>query len=154
MMTIIGVEALIFVRRNLRYPMFDVFDRPDTNASCALRHESTTVTQSLVLLNSEFSMQCARRLAGALVRSEPESRARRIEAAYLRVFSRPATAGEVRVGQEFLDEQQKLLRAEQRAAVDLALPEGATDPADPYASAALVDFCLALFNANEFVYLD
>jgi len=26
--------------------LFDVFDRPDTNASCAMRHESTTATQS------------------------------------------------------------------------------------------------------------
>ena len=48
----------LFVRRNLRFPMFDVFDRPDTNASCAVRHESTTAVQSLTLLNSDFSLRC------------------------------------------------------------------------------------------------
>ena len=46
----------LFVRRNLRYPIFDVFDRPDTMASCAMRHESTTATQSLTQLNGEFSL--------------------------------------------------------------------------------------------------
>ncbi len=49
----------LFVRRNLRYPLFDVFDRPDTNASCPRRHESTTATQALAMFNSEFSLACA-----------------------------------------------------------------------------------------------
>ncbi len=32
----------VFVRRNLRYPFFEAFDRPDTNASCP-RRSSTTI---------------------------------------------------------------------------------------------------------------
>src|SRR5205814_6873010 len=39
----------LFVRRNLRYPLFDAFDRPDTNASCPRRHPSTLPPQSLIL---------------------------------------------------------------------------------------------------------
>ena len=31
----------LMVRRNLRYPLFEVFDRPDTNATCAKRSRST-----------------------------------------------------------------------------------------------------------------
>ena len=31
----------LFVRRNLRYPLFEVFDRPDKNASCPRRNRST-----------------------------------------------------------------------------------------------------------------
>ena len=53
----------IFARRNLRYPIFDAFDRPDANASCPRRSYSTTAPQSLLLLNSEFSLATARRLA-------------------------------------------------------------------------------------------
>jgi hypothetical protein len=143
----------LFVRRNLRYPMFDVFDRPDTNASCAVRHESTTAPQSLALLNSEFSLRAARWLAGAVLRLHAPDPAAQIEAAYLRAFSRSATPDEVRAGQDFLDSQARLLRASGRGEKDLALPEG-VEAADPPAAAALVDFCLALFNANEFVYLD
>ena len=134
--------------------MFDVFDRPDTNASCPARHESTTATQSLTLFNSEFSLRCARWLAGILVDREPDDTARQIEDAYLRLLSRPATPDEIRAGQEFLERQQAALRAEGRSEENLALPEGTGVIKDRLAAAAMVDFCLALINANEFVYVD
>jgi hypothetical protein len=143
----------LFVRRNLRFPMFDVFDRPDTNASCAVRHESTTALQSLTLLNSEFGLRAARLLAGVVMHSHPGKSSEQIAAAYLRIFNRPATADEVRAGEEFLDSQAKRVRAQRREAEELALPEGIA-PGDSAASAALVDLCLTLFNANEFIYLD
>src|SRR5262249_44825198 len=54
----------LFVRRNLRYPLFEAFDRPDTNASCPRRNRSTIAPQALILLNSEFSLTAARDLAG------------------------------------------------------------------------------------------
>ncbi|MEX0978630.1 MAG: DUF1549 and DUF1553 domain-containing protein, partial [Pirellulales bacterium] len=88
----------LFVRRNLRYPLFDVFDRPDTNASCAMRHESTTATQSLSQFNSEFSLDCARWLAGAMGPASDADRA--ISQAYFRVFNRPAGTDEIRLGRE------------------------------------------------------
>ena len=37
----------VFVRRNLRYPFFEVFDRPDTNASCPRRPVTTIAPQAL-----------------------------------------------------------------------------------------------------------
>jgi hypothetical protein len=146
----------LFVRRNLRYPLFDVFDRPDTNASCPLRHESTTATQSLAQFNSEFSLDCARWLAGAVAEatSSDEADARAIRQAYLRVFNRPATADEVHRGRGFLARQVAKLRAEGRAAEDLALPFDGPRFDDRFAAAALVDFCLALLNANEFLYVE
>jgi hypothetical protein len=144
----------LFVRRNLRFPMFDVFDRPDTNASCALRHESTTASQSLVMLNSEFSLRCARWLAGAVIRSHPDNTARQLTEAYQRVFCRPATDAEIRGAQEFLDRQEERLRAEGRVIDSLALPDGPAPDENPHASAALVDFCLALLNSNEFLFVD
>ena len=144
----------LFVRRNLRYPMFEVFDRPDTNASCALRHESTNATQSLVLLNSEFSLHCAQHLAATILRAQPATPARQIEQSYLQVLSRPATPDEIRLGEAFLETQQKLLRSEHRTVKNPVPVEGATPDASAFAAAALADFCLALFNTNEFVYLD
>ena len=142
------------MRRNLRYPLFDVFDRPDTNASCPRRHESTTATQALAMFNSEFSLACARRLAGALAAAAPEDPARRVDEAYVRLFGRAASDEETRQAQQFLTRQEASLRAEGRAADSLALADapGATD--NPFASAALVDLCLALLNANGFLYVD
>lgn len=146
-------SVYLFVRRNLRYPLFDVFDRPDTNASCPQRHESTTATQSLALFNSQFSLDSARELAGVILRSGAESAPAQVEAAYVRTLSRWPTADQTRLGQQFLEQQAERLRREGRAAESLTRPSGEV-PADPYQAAALIDFCLALLNANEFVYVD
>ena len=115
----------LFVRRNLRLPILEAFDRPDTMTSCTRRNRSTIAPQALVLLNSEFSQECATALAkyvGAQV-SPPE---RQVELAYLRTLGRKPNDVE---------------RSEAAALVE----------ADP---AGLADLCLALFNLNEFVYVD
>jgi hypothetical protein len=83
-----------------------------------------------------------------------EGDARTIEEAYRRVFNRPASADEVLLAHEFLSRQAASLREEGRAAEDLALPFDGPQFPDPFAAAALVDFCLALFNANEFLYVE
>jgi len=142
----------LFVRRNLRYPLFDVFDRPDTNASCPLRHESTTATQSLALFNSQFSLQCARDLAGLAIRMSSDEAAQ-IDAIYRQALGRPAQEAETRRAEAFLRDQAEGLRKEGRNAQGLAQPSGTT-PADPHRAAALVDLCLAVLNSSEFVYVD
>ena len=145
----------LFARRNLRYPLFDTFDRPDANASCPQRSQSTTALQSLQMVNSEFALLCARHLAG-----QGESRGQRAESReeqvrwlIRRVYNRAATEREVQLLKRFLADQTELLRREGRKAEELALPIGA-EADDPYAAAALVDLCLALFNASEFVTID
>jgi len=143
----------LFVRRNLRYPLFEVFDRPDTNASCALRHESTTATQSLTLLNARFSLDVARALAGLARQSGPEL-GEQIKTLYARTLSRPATADELQAAREFLDRQSAALRASGRTSDQLALPVSMEANADPFVAAALVDVCLVLLNTNEFIYID
>jgi hypothetical protein len=70
-----------------------------------------------------------------------------------RVFGRDATGQEIQLLEQFLVRQTELLRREGRDPTALALPIGGRSD-DPYASAALVDLCLALFNASEFVYVD
>ncbi len=53
----------LFARRNLRYPFFEVFDRPDGNQSCPRRHVSTTAPQALTLMNDPFVAEMAAALA-------------------------------------------------------------------------------------------
>ncbi len=145
----------LFARRNLRYPIFEAFDRPDANASCPLRNRSTTAPQSLLLFNSEFSLLAAQHLAGEVLRdSGSADPARWIEQLYVRTLSREPTERELRALTNFLQSQAKQLATEERDASELALPIGGFELADPYAAAALVDACLALFNANEFLYID
>ena len=115
----------LFVRRNLRLPLLEAFDRPDTMASCTRRNRSTIAPQALVLLNSEFAQECAADLA-KYVGSQASQAERQIKLAYVRTLGREPTDVEL---------------AEAKALVD----------ADP---AGIQDLCLALFNLNEFVYVD
>lgn len=145
----------LFTRRNLRFPMFDVFDRPDANASCGQRNVSTTAPQSLTLLNSEFSMEASRHLAGAIVEKCGGGDYQAwIRQAYETLFSRRETDEERSAGLSFLDYQVGSLKKEDRQLETLAVPVGTSVEIDPYEGAALVDYCLALFNLNEMIYLD
>jgi hypothetical protein len=145
----------LFVRRNLRYPLFEVFDRPDTNASCPRRSQSTIAPQALVLLNSELSLDVARHLAGAVLNEidAPEPSAL-VRACFRRTLSRLPTDDELTTAGEFLAEQARRLNKESQTAKQLALPVPMPDGTDPYLAAALTDLCLGLFNLNEFVYID
>jgi hypothetical protein len=143
----------VFARRNLRYPLFEAFDRPDANASCAARNVSTTASQSLLLLNSEFVLTAAQHLAGA-VQSEARQPDEQVIHAFRRVFVRDPTPPEVALARKFLSKQRTQLEFEGRERAPLALPMPRLDSADPYAAAALVDLCLALLNSSEFVYVD
>ena len=143
----------LFVRRNLRYPIFDVFDRPDANASCGRRNISTTAPQSLTLLNSEFSIEAARHLAGAIIDKVGLELDAQVNTCYQRALSRSPTQEELERSVQFLNYQTQLLRSENRNVEELATPFSAT-PIDSYSGAAFTDLCLAVFNLNEMIYLD
>jgi hypothetical protein len=140
----------LFVRRNLRYPLFEAFDRPDTNASCARRSQSTIAPQALMLLNSELSLEAARDLAGYALRRASRDETAWITLCYRRALGRRPSAEELADARGFLSDGRERLAAGPREAADVALPEGVDSPP----AAALVDFCLVLFNLNEFVYVD
>ena len=144
----------ILARRNLRFPIFEAFDRPDANTSCPRRSRSTTASQSLLLLNSEFSLDAARRLAGAVLAEHGSLTNLAIADAVRRSFCRNPFQGELAAMRGFIDKQAELLRSESRPSSKLALPLPCPGNIEPTEAAALTDFCLALFNANEFVYLD
>jgi len=126
----------VFARRNLRYPIFEAFDRPGANASCPQRNHSTTAPQSLLLLNSEFSRRSARRLAGYIVMEVGDAVDDQISLAFQQTLSRRPLTIELQQSRTFLAEQVKLL-------------SNVNDSAE-----ALADLCLALFNSNEFLYVD
>jgi hypothetical protein len=116
----------VFVRRNLRYPFFEAFDRPDTNASCPRRPVTTIAPQALSLLNSQLSSEAARALAARAEREGGQGTDAKVERAYLRALGRRP------------DEEEKALARS-------FLASGGN---------SFADFCLALINLNEFVYVD
>ena len=62
--------------------------------SCARRSSSTIAPQSLMLLNSQFSLDAARRLAGSVMAAETDLRDQ-IELAFRRTLSRLPTEEEL-----------------------------------------------------------
>jgi hypothetical protein len=153
----------VFARRNLRYPIFEAFDRPDGNASCPIRNRSTTAPQSLLLFNSEFSLLAARHLAGRILNDQDNplspgvlaaSAGNQIDQLYTIALARRPSASERKTLEKFLAEQRLRLTTEQRDPQQLALPLPNRETTDPYAAAALVDVSLAILNASEFLYVD
>jgi len=115
----------VFARRNLRYPLFEAFDRPAANESCSARTQSTTAPQSLILMNSEFSQEMSHVIADRIV-TEEENRVAQVRRLFDLLLGRQPTSEESGMVGEFLDES----------------------------DSGLQSACLVLLNCNEFGYID
>ena len=147
-------SVYVFVRRNLRYPLFEVFDMPDTNETCGRRNRTTTAPQSLYLLNSELILNQARAFAGRVLRDAGTDQATLIARAYQLAFGREPSSEEIGLAAGFLHRQAELARDRAADAPPLVVPTHMPAGYDPASGAALTDLCHALFNANEFIYVD
>ena len=76
------------MKRSLTLPMLQIFDAPDTAASCARRERSTVAPQALAMMNSEFSSARANEFAKRLTGEDP------IGAAWKMAFGRAPTTDE------------------------------------------------------------
>jgi mono/diheme cytochrome c family protein len=123
------------VKRNTHDPLLDALDAPDGSISMSARNVTTTPTQALVMINGPWLRDRARAFAGRLRREAADNPAR-ITLAYTLAFGRPPEPPERDEALTFLEDQaQKITKT-------------------PLDEAALVDFCHALLNANEFLYVD
>ncbi|WP_422926692.1 DUF1549 and DUF1553 domain-containing protein [Singulisphaera sp. PoT] len=143
----------LFRKRNVRYPLFDAFDAPDTQTACAERGVSTHALQALVLMNSDYSVARARALSSRIFREEPGNREARIRHAYRIVLARDPKPKELEQASAFLDGQTQRLLAQSKGG-QVSEKAGFDPEAFKAASeAAWVDFSLAMLNRNEFVYV-
>jgi hypothetical protein len=121
----------VFNRRNLKYPLFDAFDAPDPNVTCPERNVSVNAPQALMLLNSDLVLDQARAFADRVRANvaDPADPRQLVARAYRLALGRDPEPSEVERGSAFLREQ-----GDDRT--------------------ALVDFCHAVLNLNEFVFVD
>ena len=143
-----------FVRRNTRYPMFEVFDMPDTHESCPRRNTTITAPQALELLNNELVLDWSKSLAGKVLNDGGLSPEAQIERAYRLTFSRTPTDAERKTALEFLSRQSAILAERMATDEKTPLPDNLPQGVEKVRAAALVDLCHALLNSNEFVYLN
>jgi hypothetical protein len=114
----------LYNKRGVRLPLLSAFDQPDAITSCPVRPVSTHALQALSLFNSSFMQDVSNDFATRLEKSCGRNKACIIDTAWRLALSRPPRKAENQLAASFLK-------------------SGGTLP----------DFCLALFNRNEFLYV-
>jgi hypothetical protein len=145
-------SVYLFAKRNVRLPLFEAFDKPDMLTSCPVRPVSTFAPQALILFNGPFLQEQSKALAARLLRECGSDADRQIDRAYRLALARPPRPAEREAARTFLQTQADLIRDRLRSRKPPARSAGVLDSIDPTA-AALADFCLAMFNRNEFLYV-
>jgi hypothetical protein len=147
-------SVYVFVKRNLRFPMFGILDAPDGNETCPRRNVTTTAPQALMLLNDKWSLEQAQWFAGRVLREAGVKPHAVIERAYELALGRTPDAEEQQLMTAFLEREKAALGARLQLKTPPPGPRGAPDEIDPAYAAAVVDLCHSLLNLNEFLYLD
>ncbi len=111
-------------KRTVRLPFLANFDQPDTMTSCPVRPTSTHALQALSLMNSDFMQEQSGALAARLARECGPDQPCQLRRAYKLALARAPRPAEMELGRKFLAR-----------------------------GGLLPDFCLALLNRNEFVYI-
>jgi hypothetical protein len=119
-------------RRTFVYPLLAGFDPPETMVSCPQRPRTIVPAQALTLLNSPLAWQQAQAFAGRLRKNCGDDAQLQVARAWQIAFGREITRAERERTKTFLQKR--------------------TEAANP--ETALAELCLAMFNANEFIYID
>ena len=139
----------ILSRRNFAFPMFDKFDRPDAATSCPRRDMTTVAPQALWTLNNSVSYELAKQLAKRVVELHPASLPTWIEAAWSTLLARKPSPQESKEALVLLEKLTSQARAKQKG--DSPSEIASLEPA---VASGLIQLCLALFNLNEFIFID
>ncbi len=125
------------------------FDAPPTNAGCTRRDRSNSPLQALTLLNDPVFFEAAQAMARAALSQPDQSDSDRIQWIFRRAVSRNATASEVRVMLDYLEEQRRLVR-EKTEAVEKLAPVTVAG-VDRVEVAAWTGLCSVALNLHEFI---
>ncbi len=119
-------SVYVKVKRSTLLPELEVFDCPEITYTVAQRNVTTTPLQALTLLNDPLILRQAGLFAQRLQKEYPDNPRQQVERAYQLAFSRLPSAQELSLSLAFMQKRD---------------------------ASALPDFCHALFNLNEFVYV-
>ena len=134
-----------YVKRGLKYPMFEVYDQPDLNITCERRAVSTVPTQALTMLNNEFMLIEAGHFAQRVLKEAGADLAAQVKATYHIALGREPARQELETNVIFLKKQ--ISEAGLRPAQS-PMPD-----AGQAALSALTDLAHVVLNLNEFMYV-
>jgi len=98
-------SVYVYRKRGLPLPLFEVFDLPDQNITCANRNVSTVAPQALTLLHNDFVLTHASRLADRVASEAGNEPDARIQHAYRLTLGRPPLSEERAAARDFLSKQ-------------------------------------------------
>lgn len=131
-------SVYIFVKRSVLVPMLEVFDCPITVTPAPVRSTSTVSPQALALMNNQFVLEQAGYLAERLTKEAGAQARAQVRRGFQLALGRTPSLKEAQWAVDFIKTQTAgyIERKHEK-------PE----------AAALRDFCHALINLNEFVYV-
>jgi hypothetical protein len=126
----------ILTKRSFRFPTLSAFDLPDNISSCGQRDITTIPNQALTLLNNHTIRQQADAFAKRLLRETNGDPGAVAVLAWRYAYGRNITGEEKQQAVEFMQSRSQTASAKGMAA-----------------RPAVEELCLALFNTNEFIYM-
>ena len=130
-------SVYVLARRNYHLTQLNVFDQPVLAHNCTRRNSSAGVAQSLVMLNSQFSLSQADYFAERVWRElDKKDAAALAQRAFQLALCRPPGIDELKWAIKFLGEGTKG-NAESKESIQRRLAQ----------------FCHVLLNTNEFLYI-
>ena len=132
-------SVFIQARRSRVLSLFNAFDAPMMEPSCAKRPVSTVAPQALIFMNNDFILGQSRALAARLQKSHPEKLDPQIAFAWNLVLCREPNAADLTRARAFLTTQTALFTEQKDKEAGLT---------------ALTSYCHALISSNGFIYVD
>jgi hypothetical protein len=121
-------SVYLYVKRTFRLPILETYDAPDSTLSCSRRDVTNVSPQALALMNNNSIFERAREFAARLRKQDGADNDAWVTDAWQIALGRPPSEAEKRHAIAMLSKPDR---------------EKATD-----------EFCLMLFNLNEFIYVD
>ena len=139
----------ILSRRNFTFPMFQKFDTPDPAVSCPERSVTTVAPQSLWLMNNQAVFRQALIFAGRLIREGGDDPQKWVHRAWEAALGREPSDDEVS------ESLKAIASADGKGWKEL--PKGSPNELERIGRSqaqGLTELCLAVFNLNEFLFVD
>ena len=128
-------------RRSAPLAVFESFDAPLANPSCDHRNKSTSPTQSLLMLNSQFIQEQAGNFANRLLGNQANTDSEKIELAWFTAFGVAPSSEEMKESISFISEQKKVF--DNKVKSDKSMEQQ-----------VWTTFCQGLLISNRFLYVD
>jgi hypothetical protein len=147
-------SVYVFIRRNIPYPLLEVFDMASSQQVHSKRDVTTTAPQALTLINDDLYFQWSAALAGRVIKEAGTDFNADVNRLFDLLYGRSPDPWEKDALQTFLTAQEKTIAEQQAAGKPIAAPAGFKETQELSATraAAFVDMVHAMANSNEFTY--